>query len=179
MASRDQIIQRLARIYREEHGVADIDPLAFAAYLLENGVRPPPAPTPLELMAKAAKRALKQEVRRDDVTGRPYHGWQAVPQSDPATGQLKFSYFDTDDAPREPMLKALVIRVGQMIDDGVQVTFDAEHWNRVNPQEAPLEVEEMMDLREQVQWRIAARDQGVDDDGDGGEGGDPDPASPR
>jgi len=145
MATRDQIIQRLARLYREEYEVDEIDPPIFADYLISKGVKPPPMPTTRDLMAKAAKRALKHEVRRDEMTGRPYHGWQAVPKNkDAETGQLSFSYVDTDDAPREPM----------MVDDGVQVTFDAEHWNRVNPDKAPISVEELLDLREQVQWRI-------------------------
>lgn len=182
MASRDQIIQRLARMYREEHDVADIDPLTFADYLIKSGVKLPPPPTDLELMAKAAKRALKMEVRRDQVTGRPYHGYQAVPQErNPVTGQLQFRYYDTDDAPREPMHKALLSRVSGMVDDGVRVSFDAEHWNRINPTEEPLKVDELFDLREQVEWRIASRmDEGSDvDDGDGGDGGDDgDPSTP-
>ena len=184
MASREQIIQRMARIYREEQGSADIDLPSFADYLIRNGVRPPTTPTERELMAKAAKRALKQDIRRDEVTGRPYHGWQAVPQGkDARTGQLSFTYIDADEAPREPMKKALLLKVSMMIDDGVQVTFDAEHWNRVNSKEDPIVVDELLDLRDQVQWRVAARDDdGIDDDGDdhGDDGGDDsgDPGSP-
>jgi hypothetical protein len=218
MSSRDQIIQRMARIYREEQGSADIDLSSFAEYLISHGVKPPTAPTARELMAKAAKRALtgtsanvslpdqinrsscayqlkrstfllagsldvslgrspclKQDIRRDQVTGRPYHGWQAVPHSNDArTGQLSFTYIDTDEAPREPMKNALLLKVSMMIDDGVQVTFDAEHWNRVNPEDEPIVVDELLDLRDQVQWRVASRDdEGIDDDG----GGDPDSRS--
>lgn len=166
MPSRDQIIQSLARMYREETDSSDIDLARFADYLIAQGVRPPPIPTGRELMAKAAKRALKQEIRRDSTTGNPYHGWHAVPQGkDQATGQLSFTYVDIDDAPREPMQKALVLRVGMMVDDGVQVTFDAQHWNSINPTEEPINVEEMMDLRDPVQWRINAN--APDDDGEG------------
>jgi len=174
MASRDQIIQRMARVYREEQGSADIDLSSFAEYLIRNGVKPPPAPTTRELMAKAAKRALKQDIRRDQVTGRPYHGWQAVPHGkDARTGQLSFTYIDADEAPREPMKTALLLKVSMMIDDGVQVTFDAEHWNRVNPKEDPIVVDELLDLRDQVQWRVASRDEeSIDDDGGEGSGGD-------
>lgn len=174
MASRDQIIQRMARIYKEEHSSADIDLQSFADWLISHGVQPPPAPTQRELMAKAAKRALKQDVRHDEVTGRPYHGWQAVPHGkDARTGQLSFTYVDADDAQREPMKKALLLKVSMMVDDGVQVTFDAEHWNRINPKEDPIEVDELLDLRDQVEWRIAARSEEStesedDDDNDGG-----------
>lgn len=159
MATKDQIIQRFARIYREEYGVDEIDTNAFADYLISKGLKPPPMPTARELMAKAAKRALKHEVRHDELTGHPYHGWHAVPKNrDAQTGQLMFSYVDIDDAPRDPMLKALTLRVSMMVDDGVQVTFDAEHWTRVNPDKAPISVEELLDLREQVQWRIQGQE---------------------
>lgn len=170
MPSRDNIIRNLAQDFRDENGT-HLDLADFATFLLEKKVRPPRPPTEHELMMKAARRALKHEIRKDEVTGRPYHGWQAVPQRDAATGQLSFTYIDTDNAPREPMQKALIIRVSGMIDDGVQVTYDAEHWNRINPTEPPIEVDEMLDLRDQVEWRIAAR-AGESADGDDGEGGD-------
>lgn len=66
------------------------------------------------------------------MTGRRYHGCQAVPHGkDARTGQLSFTCIDADEAPRELMKNALLLKVSMMIDDGVQVAFDAEHWNRV------------------------------------------------
>jgi len=65
MASRDQIIQRFARMYRDETNSADIDLSKFANYLITHGVTPPPVPSEQDLMARAARRALKQEIRRD------------------------------------------------------------------------------------------------------------------
>ncbi|RKH86921.1 hypothetical protein D7Y21_19975 [Corallococcus sp. AB045] len=159
MASREQIIQKLARMYREETGSEDIDPVKFADYLIKQGLTPPRVPSQRELMAKAAKAALKHEIRKDSATGRPYRGWHAVPRgTDKDSGQTLFSYYDIDDAPRLPMEKALALRVSAMVDDGVQVSFDAEHWNRINPNEQPITVDEMLDLRDQVEWRKNARD---------------------
>ena len=161
MASRDQIIQRLARTYREETGSEDIDLAKFADYLIQQGLTPPRVPSQRDLMAKAAKTALKHEIRRDNATGHPYRGWHAVPRgTDKEPGQMLFSYVDIDDAPRLPMAKALALRVSAMVDDGVQVSFDAEHWNRLHPTEEPISVDEMLDLRDQVEWRKNAR---VDD----------------
>src|SRR5579859_1832860 len=101
MASRDVIIQRLARQFREETDAPDIDPAAFADYLLARGVQPPRIPTEREMMARLAKQALKHEIRRDEVTQQSYRAWHAVPAGeDPVTHQMRFSYFDIDDAPR-------------------------------------------------------------------------------
>lgn len=154
MPSRDQLIQKMARNYREENDIDEIDVGKFAEYLIKHGMKPPPAPTAQDLMAKAARHALKQEIRKDSATGRPYHAWHAVPQGKNSDGQLVFSYIDIDDAPREPMRKALGQRISQMVDDGVQVAYDAQHWNRINPSEEPIQVQEMLDLRDQVEWRI-------------------------
>ena len=169
MSSR-QVIQRLARQYREQTGSSNIDPLKFAAYLISQGVKPPRVPTELELMARTAKNALKHEIRVDSATNKPYRGWHAVPTGeDRETGQRIFSYYDIDDAERLPMQKALALRVSGMIDDGVQLSLDAEHWNRINPAEEPISVDEMMsDIPDQVQWRKNARfeDDDLDDESD-------------
>ncbi len=49
------------------------------------------------------------------------------------------------------MLKASVTRREQMIGDGLQLTFDVEHWNRVNPNEEPIQM--LMDFTPDIEWR--------------------------
>ena len=41
-----------------------------------------------------------------------------------------------------------------MIGDGLQLTFDAIHWNTENLQEEPIQM--LMDLTEDIQWRMNA-----------------------
>lgn len=43
-----------------------------------------------------------------------------------------------------------------MVGDGVQLTFDVMHWNRVNETETPIDMP--MDFTDDVQWRINAPD---------------------
>jgi hypothetical protein len=167
-SNREQIIQRLARLYREENDTDSVDPDGrFADYLIENGVKPPRVPTPRELLARVAKAALKHDIRRDEVTGQPYRGWHPVPvEEDPVTGQRHFLYFDIEVAKRIEMEKAVQLRVSGMVNDGVQVVRDAAHWNRINPDDAPLAVQEMLDLRDPVEWRMNSEED-LDDDEDG------------
>ena len=57
------------------------------------------------------------------------------------------------------MLKSTVNRREQMVSDGVQLTFDLEHWNSINPSEEPIALP--MDLTPDIEWRKNAED---DDD---------------
>ena len=38
-----------------------------------------------------------------------------------------------------------------MVDDGYQLTLDLEHWNRINPDQEPIELP--MDLIPDIEWR--------------------------
>lgn len=191
MATREQIILALVADYINETGDVGVDRHAYADWLIKKGLRPPPAPTERDLMARAVRRALKNEMRTDEETGLPYHAWQCVPVGkDRRTGQMVFVFVDTDKATREEMEKAIVLRVNSMVDDGVRLTYDIEHWNRVNPSEMALDVQPNLDLRDQVEWRRNADielpgdvelEAGIDGDGDepgdaGTSGGDDDDA---
>jgi hypothetical protein len=167
-ASRDVLIQRLARRFRDRTGAPDIDPEAFADYLLKQGMEPPKIPTVREMMARIARQALKHEIRRDQVTGQPYRGWHAVPAGeDPNTGQRRFSYFDIEDAPRLAMEKAAALKLSGMVNDGAQLARDVAHWNRINPAESPIDVGEKMEgIRDAVEWRLNAPDDEEEEDGE-------------
>ena len=38
-----------------------------------------------------------------------------------------------------------------MVDDGFQLTLDLDHWNRVHPDEEPIDLP--MDLTLDIEWR--------------------------
>jgi hypothetical protein len=42
-------------------------------------------------------------------------------------------------------------RRNQMIGDGLQLTLDADHWNRIHPDEKPIQIP--LDFYDDVQWR--------------------------
>jgi hypothetical protein len=98
--------------------------------------------------------AAREETDYDDKTGKPYRVYHAVPVK---SGQLSlFVYIDIDDATRGEMLKSCVNRREQMVSDGLQLTFDMEHWSRVNPDQDPIALP--MDLTMDIEWRKNAHD---------------------
>jgi hypothetical protein len=123
---------------------------------------PLPRPAdPLDSLTKLFADAARLELRLDPKTGKPYRANHAVPR-----GQMSFSWVDIDDPKTKPtsMRASLVMRREQMVDDGLQLTFDMEHWNSMRP---PGEhIEPPMDLTFDIALRRAAMDDG-DEDSDG------------
>jgi hypothetical protein len=50
-------------------------------------------------------------------------------------------WVDIDEAPRGPMHASLTMRREQIVGDITQLSFDAEHWNRINPEQEPIPIE--------------------------------------
>jgi hypothetical protein len=118
---------------------------------------PQPA-DPLDLLAKQFSDAARLEIKQDSQTGNPYRVNHAVPNR-AATGQLSFFWIDIDDPKTTPtnMRASLVMRREQMVDDGLQLTFDLEHWNSTRPEEAQIEPLPM-DLTLDLEIRRASRE---------------------
>lgn len=154
MATKAQEMQSIIRRYREETGEEAIDMHDVAKYAVRMGWPLPKPKTAIDLLAEQFSSAAREEVRRDEVTGRPYRAnlavttWQG-PQ------QLTL-WTDIDVAPRKFAHKSFQQRREQMVGDAVQLTFDVMHWNRVNPTEEPIQMP--MDFTDDVQWRINAPD---------------------
>lgn len=97
--------------------------------------------------------AIRIETKTDNVTGRPYRVNHAyVPK-----GQATF-WFDIDDpaTTRTKMQISLISRHEQMVGDAVQLTFDADHWNAMHPDEKPITLS--LEFNEDVNERKAASD---------------------
>jgi hypothetical protein len=118
---------------------------------------PQPA-DPLDLLAKQFSDAARLEIKQDSQTGNPYRVNHAVPNR-AATGQLSFFWIDIDDPKTTPtnMRASLVMRREQMVDDGLQLTFDLEHWNSTRPEGAQIEPLPM-DLTLDLEIRRASRE---------------------
>jgi hypothetical protein len=155
--SKRQDMQRFIRHYKEATGEREIDMHKVAEYAKTMGWKMPMPPSDIDLLAKQFTEAAREETDYDNKTGRPYRVYHAIPQN---SGQLNlFVYVDIQDATRNQMLKSTVKRREQMVSDGVQLTFDLEHWNRINPSEEPIVLP--MDLTPDIEWRKNAED---DDD---------------
>lgn len=127
-----------------------------AEFAVRKGWPLPKPADPLDTLAKLFADAARLEIRRDPQTGNPYRANHAVPK-----GQIYFSWVDIDDPQTKPtsMRASLVMRREQMVDDGLQLTFDMEHWNSIRPEEERIELP--MDLTFDIELRRAAMD---DDD---------------
>ena len=154
--SKKQEMQRFLRLYKDETGERELDMHKVAAFAKRKGWVMPQPPSDVDLLAKQFQKAAHDETKYDAKTGRPYRVYHAIP----ANGQLNlFVYVDIDEATRPQMQKSCVNRREQMISDGVQLCFDMEHWNLINPTQEPLALP--MDLTPDIEWRKAAED---DDD---------------
>lgn len=152
MATKNQKLQKIIRRYRDETGETEINMHKVAEFAVRMGWPLPKPADPVDLLAQEFAHAAREEIRYDSVTKRPYRANHAVKvkQGD----QQTTFWVDIDEAPRKHMVKSFVMRREQIVDDAVQLTFDAEHWNRIHPSEDPILID--ADLTDDVQWRINA-----------------------
>jgi hypothetical protein len=149
MANKVQMMQRLIRHYKDETGEKEVDMHKVAQFAVGKGWSLPAPTNPMDALAKQFSKAARQEIRRDNETGRPYRANHAVTSSQ-GSSQLTF-WVDIDEAPRRVIHKSLINRREQMVGDGLQLTLDADHWNSVNPAEEPITIP--MDFTDDIEWR--------------------------
>lgn len=145
--------QKIIRLYRIATGETEVEMHKVARFALERGMVSAKPQTVEDIIAKRLSKAARQEMRTDQATGRPYRVNHAV-----QSGQMTF-WIDIDEAPRKHMHKSTQMRREQMVGDALQLTFDVDHWNSVNPHEEPIELE--LDLQFDVDLRKASEDEGA------------------
>ena len=150
MSNRLERKQRFIRYYKEQTGKEEVDMKDVARFAKKMGWELPIPPDPLDLLAKQFADAAREETRVDKSTKRPYRANLAISKKLP-DGQMVFAWIDTDEAPRHKMVKALMLYRDQMVGEAVIGTDTAEHWNRINPSQRPLDFP--TDLTDDVQWR--------------------------
>jgi hypothetical protein len=150
----------MIREWKQETGKTDVDMREVARFALTHGWRPPTPQSVIDLVAKEMADAARQEVRRDKETSRPYRVWHAY-KIEQNNNQYTL-WVDIDEAPRKPMLKSLKWRREMMVDDGVQLKRDADHWNRINPGEEPIQL--VFDIGPDIEWREAGEDAEKEDE---------------
>jgi hypothetical protein len=139
----------LVRWYMDETGKTEVDMHQVARWLILKGYKMKEPPTQVELLAKQLSKQAREETRTDIATGRPYRAYHAFTQRQ-GEGQLTF-WVDIDKAPRKPMVLSFKQRKEQMIGDGLQLSFDIEHWNGAHTGEDPIK--EDFDLNDEIEWR--------------------------
>ena len=149
MVRKQERLQQIYRWYKEETGIKEVDMHEVAKFAAKKGYPLPTPKAPLDLLAKELSLAAREETRKDEETGLPYranHAYTIKTHS----GQLTL-WVDIDETARKPMLKSLVNRREQMVGDAYHLTLDADHWNRINPDEEPIQMP--LDFEVDVEWR--------------------------
>lgn len=148
-------LQTIVRLYKEESGNKVIDMHEVANWAVANGWDLPAPVDPIDRFARDLSRAAREEIRHDAKTGKPYRANQSIITKNGST-QLHL-WIDTDEATRAQMLVAAQLRREQMVGDGLQLSFDLDHWNSINPSEDPIELP--MDFTDDIEWRKNAPDE--------------------
>lgn len=122
------------------------------AYAVRLGWPMPKPKDPLEILAKEFSDAARQKYDKDNKTGRPYRVYHAVPAYD-ERGQGVFFWIDIDDpaTTAKNFRKSAVMRREQMVDDGVQLSLDLDHWNSIRPPGDHVTLP--MDISPDIEWR--------------------------
>lgn len=67
-------------------------------------------------------------------------------------------WIDIDEKPPKHMFKKSVVsRREGMVNDGVQLTFDIDHWNSISSEADQIHLP--MDLTQDIEWRKNAPDE--------------------
>lgn len=150
MTSKSQALQRVFREYKEETGKLEATTREAVEWAVQRGLLTPSKPVdPLDRLARDMAKAMREEVRRDATTGRPYRANHNVLVKDGPN--QKSLWFDIDENPPRPrMHRSLMQRREQIVGDATQLYFDGEHWNAANPTEEPIHIP--LDFTDDVEW---------------------------
>lgn len=154
MPTKSKEMQYLIRQYRETTGNQDVEMHEVAKFAVSKGWPLPKPRTALDRLASQFSAAAREEMRKDEVTGHPYRANLAVTAL--VGGEQMTFWYDIETATRKVAHKSLTLRREQMVGDALQLTFDAMHWNRINPQDEPIEMP--LDFADDVAWRMNAPD---------------------
>ncbi len=150
MSSKHHEMQAVIRQYRDQTGETDVDMEKVVRFAVQKFNWPLPKPAdPYELLAREFAKAAREEIKYDEITGKPYrvnHVFQARP------GERRL-WMDIDSAKttRPKMLKSVSMRREQIVGDGLLLSYDVDHWNSVNPDEEPIQLE--LDFTDDIAWR--------------------------
>lgn len=143
------------RFYREKTGQVSVDMKDVAAEAERMGWKMPKPKSPLDLLAQQFSDAQREEIRTDEVTGHRYRANLAVSTWQGSVQQVLWT--DIEVATRFVAHKSLAQYRDQMIGEAVMMTNTAEHWNRLHPDEEPINMQ--LDFGPDVEWeRNAPKD---------------------
>lgn len=147
--SKKEEMQRFARYYREQEG-RDVTMQEVAQAAALKGWPLPKPKEPIEILAKEFAQAEREEMFFDEVLGESYNA-NICYQVQSSGKQLMF-WSDIDKANRDKIVKNAALHRDQMVGEAVQATINLMHWNRLHPDEKPVQME--LDFGPDVKWRL-------------------------
>jgi len=160
MKTKKEKMQDFVRFYREKTGKVSVDMHEIAEYAKQMGWPLPKPKSAVDMLAKEFSDSQREEVRKDTVTGHPYRANLAVTER--RGNEQYVLWTDIDVAPRSIAHKSLTQYREQMIGEAVHLKLTADHWNRINPSEEPIQP--VLDFNDDVTWRLAAPRDDEDDE---------------
>ena len=150
MATKHVQMQQFIRYYKEMTGQREIDMKEVAKCAMAKGWEMPQPISPIDRLAREFSMAAREETKYDKITGKPYRVNHVVRNR---YGGIQGSFWiDIDEEKdRKKMHKSLMMRRGQMVDDALHASYDADHWNSINPNQEPIIIP--LDFTEDVEWR--------------------------
>ena len=155
MSTKNEDMREIVRVHKKHTGNTAVEMRDVVTWAVARGLWTLPKPVDLvEVAARAFAAAQREEVRHDQVTGKPYRANVAVPVT--RDGQVCFQFVDIDEATRPQMVKNAHHRREQAVGEMVQLTLDTMHWNRVHSNEESIDVP--ADLGPDIEWALNAPD---------------------
>lgn len=151
MATKKVLMQRFARNYREKHG-RDTTSHELALAWKKIGGRMPEPKDVIDILAKEFASAEREELSFDDVLGESYNAnicYEVL-----VGDKIETRWADTDTASRDKIVKNAALRRNQVVGDLVRATATLLHWNRVHPDQEPVQME--LDFGPDVEWKLNA-----------------------
>jgi hypothetical protein len=149
--TRHEKMQTFVRYYKRQNKKTVVTMAEVAQAAISQGW---PVPRPVsgeERLAKEFASAEREEILYDKTTKRPYRVNLAMSQR-LKNGQQLALWLETDDATRSQMVMAMAKYREQMLGEAVIGTNTVDHWNRINPNEEPVQFP--LDFSEETQWRL-------------------------
>jgi hypothetical protein len=148
--TRHEEMQAFVRYYKREHKKTTVTMAEVAAAAIKMGWKAPAPITAEERLAKQFAAAEREEMNVDKKTNRPYRANLSYSITNSKGEQTSF-WVETDDATRSQAEMWKVKYREQMIGEAVIGTDTIEHWNRINPNEEPLQFS--LDFTAETEWR--------------------------
>jgi hypothetical protein len=148
--TKNKEMQNVIHYYQDQTGKTEFDMEDVVKFaVLKLGWKLPEPESPYKRLAKSFSQAAREEIKYDPKTGNPYrvNHHINIKQGD----QNLSLWFSIEKANRKQMVKSLIGRREQMVADGLQLTYDQDYWNSINPNEK--EIQMVMDFAQDIEER--------------------------